>query len=115
MLLQVTIDGPAETAVRRGPLEQGGYSFAYSTKTPGTYTISATAAGGHMDGSPATVTASIAEAHAPLCEVVGTPLRISTVAGKPGLRAQAEILHRSCSHDRRPQHLCLCRLPGLCC
>ena len=64
-------------------MEGGAYSFAYSTKTPGTYTISATAAGGHMDGSPATVTASIAEAHAPLCEVVGAPLRLTTTAGAP--------------------------------
>ncbi len=100
--LQVSIDGPAETAVRRGPLEQRAYSFAYSTKTPGTYVISATAAGGHMDGSPATVTASIAEAHAPLCEVVGTPLRISTVAGTPDLHARAETLERLCIHDRIP-------------
>ena len=80
--LQVAIAGPAETLVRRGPLQDGAYTFAYSTKTPGTYTITATAAGGHMDGSPATVTASIAEAHAPLCEVIGTPLRISTIAGQ---------------------------------
>ena len=64
-------------------MEGGAYSFAYSTKTPGTYTISATAAGGHMDGSPATVTASIAEAHAPLCEVTGAPLRLTTTAGEP--------------------------------
>ena len=85
--LQVFIAGPAETAVRRGPLEHGVYSFAYSTKTPGTYTISARAAGVHMEGSPTTVTASIAEAFAPLCEVVGTPLRISTVAGEPHGRA----------------------------
>ena len=80
--LQVAIAGPAETLVRRGPLQDGAYTFAYSTKTPGTYTITATAAGGHMDGSPATVTASIAEAHAPLCEVIGTPLRVSTIAGQ---------------------------------
>ena len=89
--LQVTISGPAETAVRRGPLEQGVYSFAYSTKTPGTYTIAATAAGAHMEGSPATVTASIAEAYAPLCEVVGTPLHISTTAGEPDLPAHDEL------------------------
>lgn len=81
--LQVSIAGPIETAVRRGPLHDGSYSFAYSTKTPGTYTITATAAGAHMEGSPANVTASIAEAHAPLCEIVGTPLRISTIAGEP--------------------------------
>lgn len=80
--LQVAIAGPAETLVRRGPLQDGAYTFAYSTKTPGTYTITATAAGGHMDGSPATVTASIAQAHAPLCEVTGTPLRVSTIAGQ---------------------------------
>lgn len=35
----------------------------------------------HMQGSPAAVTASVAEAHAPLCEIVGTPLHLSTVAG----------------------------------
>ena len=86
--VQVAIAGPAETLARRGPLEDGCYSFAYSTRTPGTYTISATAAGGHMEGSPATVTASIAEAHAPICEVVGTPLRISTTAGEPDPHAQ---------------------------
>ena len=91
--LQVSIAGPAETIVRRGPLEHGVYSFAYSTKTPGTYSITATAAGVHMEGSPATVTASIAEAFAPLCEVVGTPLRISTIAGEPHGRA----LSRRCS------------------
>ena len=49
-----------------------------------------------------TVTASIAEAHAPLCEVVGTPLRISTVAGTPDLHARAETLERLCIHDRIP-------------
>ena len=64
-------------------MEGGAYSFAYSTKTPGAYTISATAAGGHVDGSPATVTASVAEAHAPLCEVAGAPLRLTTTAGEP--------------------------------
>ena len=64
-------------------MEGGAYSFAYCTKTPGAYTISATAAGGHMDGSPATVTASIAEAHAPLCEVARAPLRLTTTAGAP--------------------------------
>ncbi|MCJ1358454.1 MAG: hypothetical protein MMC33_008454 [Icmadophila ericetorum] len=80
--LQVAIEGPAETPVRRGPMEEGAYSFAYSTKTPGAYIISATAAGRHMDGSPATVTASIAEAHAPLCEVTGAPLRLTTTAGE---------------------------------
>lgn len=63
-------------------MEGGAYSFAYSTKTPGIYKISATAGGCHMEGSPATVTASIAEAHAPLCEVTGTPLRVSTIAGE---------------------------------
>lgn len=35
----------------------------------------------HMQGSPAAVTASVAEAHAPLCEIVGTPLHLFTVAG----------------------------------
>ena len=103
----MTIAGPAETVVRRGPLEQRSYSFAYSTKTPGTYTISATAAGGHMEGSPATVTASIAEAHAPLCEVVGTPLRISTTAGEPGLHAQAETCARKYASMTVGQGPCL--------
>lgn len=68
--------------MRRGALqEDGAFSFSYNTKTPGEYRITATAGGAHMQGSPATVTASIAEAHAPLCEVLGTPLNLRTVAG----------------------------------
>lgn len=105
---QVSIEGPAETVVRRGPLEHGAYSFGYSTKTPGTYTISATAAGGHMEGSPATVTASIAEAYAPLCEVVGTPLRISTIAGEPDLHAQSRRCSRSQHPPQQPESSLAC-------
>ena len=99
--LQVAVEGPAEAPVRRGPVEGEAYSFAYSTKTPGTYTISATAAGRHMDGSPATVTASIAEAHAPLCEVAGAPLRLSTTAGEPciTLPCAATTLFPPASHS----------------
>ena len=76
------LDGPAEVHVRRGPVsEDGRHAFSYSIKTPGDYVISATVAGSHIQGSPAAVTASIAEAHAPLCEVVGTPLQLAIVAG----------------------------------
>ena len=74
-------------------MDDGAYSFAYSTKTPGAYAISATAAGGHMDGSPATVTASIAEAHAPLCEVTGAPLRLTTTAGAPCITLPCTATH----------------------
>ena len=100
--LQVAIEGPAETPVRRGPIDDGAYSFAYSTKTPGAYTISATAAGGHMDGSPATVTASIAEAHAPLCEVTGAPLRLTTTAGAPCITLPCTASHTP--HYFHPHH-----------
>lgn len=76
------MEGPGETNVRRGPADaDGSHAFSYRTKTPGDYVITATVAGSHMQGSPASVTASVAEAHAPLCEVVGTPLHLSTVAG----------------------------------
>lgn len=37
--LQVAIDGPAETLVRRGSMEAGAYSFAYSSKAPGRWTV----------------------------------------------------------------------------
>lgn len=82
MAPQIMVEGPADTPVRRGAIQEDAFTFSYSTKTPGEYRISATAGGAHMTGSPATVTASIAEAHAPLCEVVGTPLHLSTVAGQ---------------------------------
>jgi hypothetical protein len=67
--------------VRRGAIEDDAFTFFYNTRTPGEYCIRATVGGAHMQGSPATVTASIAEAHAPLCEVVETPMRLSTIAG----------------------------------
>ncbi|CAL8470627.1 g10169 [Coccomyxa elongata] len=81
--VKVKLEGPAETHVRRGPVgEDGRHAFSYSTKKPGDYVISATVAGSHMQGSPAAVTASISEAHALLCEVVGTPLHLATIAGQ---------------------------------
>lgn len=47
----------------------------------GSYTISALIGGEHMNGSPAEVEASTAQAHAPHCEVVGAPLTLRTTAG----------------------------------
>lgn len=100
-MLQVKLDGPAETHVRRGPVgEDGRHAFSYSTKTPGDYVISATVAGSHMQGSPATVTASIAEAHAPLCEVVGTPLQLATIAGAPEKSIEWELPGLGCPAAR---------------
>lgn len=95
-MVQVKLDGPAETHVRRGPVgEDGRHAFSYSTKAPGDYVISATVAGSHMQGSPAAVTASIAEAHPPLCEVVGTPLHLATIAGASSWRLQTLKLYLS--------------------
>ena len=72
-------------ALRRGPAgADGGHAFAYNTKTPGAHIITATLGGAHVRGSPARVAASVAEAAAPLCEVVSggaNLLERSTVAG----------------------------------
>ena len=70
-------------ALRRGPAgEDGAHAFAYNTRTPGAYSITATVGGAHVRGSPARVSASVAEAHAPLCEVVGgAGLERGAVAG----------------------------------
>ena len=81
--LQVRVEGPGEVALRRGPAgEDGAHAFAYNTRTPGAYSITATVGGAHVRGSPARVSASVAEAHAPLCEVVGgAGLERGAVAG----------------------------------
>jgi len=68
--------------VRARPPEGGAAAYCYNTSAPGAYTISATVAGVHARGSPATVVASIAEPHAPLCAVKGAPREISAVAGR---------------------------------
>ena len=78
---QVQVQGPAPTPVTAGAVKAAVHSYAYCARTTGQYVISATIDGVHMRGSPASVTASTAEAHAPLCEVRGAPLTLSTIAG----------------------------------
>ncbi|KAK9845317.1 hypothetical protein WJX81_003385 [Elliptochloris bilobata] len=80
--IQVVVEGPACPLVRAGPPEGGAAAYAYNTSTPGAYTISATVRGAHVRGSPATIVASIAEPHAPLCAVKGAPRELSVAAGE---------------------------------
>ena len=75
------VQGPAPTPVTAGAVKAAVHTYTYCARTTGQYVISATIDGVHMRGSPASVTASTAEAHAPLCEVRGAPLTLSTVAG----------------------------------
>ena len=77
------MQGPAPTPVTAGAVKAAVHSYTYCARTTGQYVISATIDGVHMRGSPSGVTASTAEAHAPLCEVRGAPLTLSTVAGAP--------------------------------
>lgn len=75
------MEGPASPQVRAGPPKDGAAAYSYNTSTPGAYTISATVHGAHVRGSPATVVASIAEPHAPLCVVKGAARELSMMAG----------------------------------
>ena len=75
------VEGPERPPVRAGPAENGAAAYTYNTSTPGAYTISATVRGAHVRGSPATVVASIAEPHAPLCALKGAPHELSVTAG----------------------------------
>jgi len=86
--------------VRAGPPEGGAAAYCYNTSAPGAYTISATVAGAHARGSPATVVASIAEPHAPLCAVKGAPREISAVAGGP------LACLRFCAQSMQLAHVC---------
>ncbi len=97
------MQGPAPTPVTAGAVKAAVHSYTYCARTTGQYVISATIDGVHMRGSPASVMASTAEAHSPLCEVRGAPLTLTTVAG-----AAAWILHRP--HERPVQCSCKSRI-----
>ena len=75
------MQGPAPTPVTAGAVKAAVHSYTYCARLTGKYVISATIDGVHMRGSPASVAASTAEAHAPLCEIRGAPLTLNTVAG----------------------------------
>ncbi|KAK9829410.1 hypothetical protein WJX72_005680 [[Myrmecia] bisecta] len=80
--VKVHVAGPGPTPVTAGGVTNGVCAFTYFAQDAGTFAISATVGSVHMRGSPASVVASIAEAHALLCEVKGAPLTLSTEAGQ---------------------------------
>lgn len=77
----MVVEGPERPPVRAGPAENGAAAYTYNTSAPGAYTISASVRAAHVRGSPATVVASIAEPHAPLCALKGAPHELSVSAG----------------------------------
>jgi len=118
--LQVQVQGPAPTPVTAGAVKAAVHSYTYCARTTGQYVISATIDGVHMRGSPASVTASTAEAHAPLCEVRGAPLTLTTVAGATALIAASPtptttVLHlvrlRSWPPVAAPEHCVIALWP----
>ncbi len=91
------MQGPSPTPVTAGAVKAAVHSYTYCARLTGQYVISATIDGVHMRGSPASVAASTAEAHAPLCEIRGAPLTLNTVAGA----APVLLLTPSCHETER--------------
>lgn len=88
---QVVVQGPAPTNVTTGPVREAAHGYTYCALMPGMYVISATIDGVHMRSSPTIVEASTDEAHAPLCEIQGSPLTLTTPAGAPTTLSAARV------------------------